>query len=94
LFRNDSGDFQCNADFGLRYEVNTVIKEAHNLLGNFDPVKGMVQSRQAGSVVLTILTAQFCAARWIGLDIGGKGRTVLRAGAHHVRNGQLESFSL
>jgi hypothetical protein len=30
-------------NFGLRYELNTVIKESQNLLGNFDPAVGLVQ---------------------------------------------------
>ena len=30
-------------NFGLRYEYSTVVQEAHNLLGNFDPNVGLVQ---------------------------------------------------
>ena len=37
-------------NLGLRYEVNTVIKESHNLLGNFDPSAGLEQvGKQIGS---------------------------------------------
>ncbi len=30
-------------NIGVRYELNTVVKEKNNLIGNFDPVKGMQQ---------------------------------------------------
>jgi len=30
-------------NLGVRYEFNSVLKEAHNLLGNFDPTLGIVQ---------------------------------------------------
>jgi len=30
-------------NLGLRYELNTVLKEAHNLIANFDPNAGLVQ---------------------------------------------------
>src|SRR6267378_1892545 len=68
-------------NFGLRYEVNTVIKEAHNLLGNFDPVKGMVQVGQSGvSGPYNPDRNNFAPRLGFAWDIGGKGRTVLRAG--------------
>jgi hypothetical protein len=68
-------------NFGLRYEVNTVIKEAHNLLGNFDPVKGMVQVGQSGvSGPYNPDRNNFAPRFGFAWDIGGKGRTVLRAG--------------
>jgi alkanesulfonate monooxygenase SsuD/methylene tetrahydromethanopterin reductase-like flavin-dependent oxidoreductase (luciferase family) len=38
---------KLNINLGLRYEVNSVIKEDHNLLGNFDPTKGLVQAGAA-----------------------------------------------
>jgi len=68
-------------NFGLRYEVNTVIKEDHNLLGNFDPVKGMVQVGQSGvSGPYNPDRNNFAPRFGFAWDIGGKGRTVLRAG--------------
>ena len=33
-------------NLGLRYELNTVVKEEHDLLGNFDPTRGLVQVGQ------------------------------------------------
>ncbi len=68
-------------NFGLRYEVNSVIKEAHNLLGNFDPAKGMVQVGQSGvSGPYNPDRNNFAPRFGFAWDIGGRGRTVLRAG--------------
>jgi hypothetical protein len=68
-------------NFGVRYEVNTVIKEAHNLLGNFDPARGMVQVGQNGvSGPYNPDRNNFAPRFGFAWDIGGHGRTVLRAG--------------
>jgi hypothetical protein len=68
-------------NFGLRYEVNSVIKEDHNLLGNFDPAKGLIQVGQSGvSGPYNPDRKDFAPRFGLAWDIGGKGRTVLRAG--------------
>jgi hypothetical protein len=67
-------------NLGLRYEFNSVIKEAHNLLGNFDPNLGMVQvGKQIGSAYNSD-PKDFAPRFGFAWDINGKGNTVIRAG--------------
>ena len=67
-------------NFGLRYEFSSVVQEAHNLLGNFDPNLGMVQvGHQIGSLYNPDHT-NFGPRLGFAWDIRGNGRTVLRGG--------------
>lgn len=67
-------------NIGLRYEFSTVIKEAHNLLGNFDPTLGMVQvGKQIGSAYNSD-PKDFAPRFGFAWDVNGKGNTVLRGG--------------
>ena len=67
-------------NFGLRYEFSTVLKEAHNLLGNFDPNLGMVQvGKQIGSAYNSD-PWDFAPRLGFAWDIDGKGTTVVRGG--------------
>jgi hypothetical protein len=67
-------------NFGLRYEFSSVVKEAHNLLGNFDPNLGMVQvGKQIGSVYNPD-HKNFAPRFGFAWDINGKGSTVIRGG--------------
>src|ERR1700751_545359 len=67
-------------NLGLRYEFNTVLKEDHNLLGNFDPTLGIVQvGKQIGSAYNTD-GKNFAPRFGFAWDMNGKGNTVIRAG--------------
>ena len=67
-------------NFGVRYEFNSVLKEDHNLLGNFDPNLGMVQAgKQIGSVYNPD-RKDFAPRFGFAWDINGSGKTVLRGG--------------
>jgi len=68
-------------NFGLRYEVNTVIKEDHNLLGNFDINRGMIQAGVGGvNGPYNPDRKNFAPRFGLAWDLFGTGRTVLRGG--------------
>ena len=72
-----------NINFGLRYEYASVIKEAHNLLGNFDPNSptGLIQVGQNGvSGPYNPDRNNFAPRVGFAWDIHGTGNTVLRGG--------------
>jgi hypothetical protein len=67
-------------NLGLRYEFNSVIKEEHDLLGNFDPNLGIVQvGKQIGSAYNSN-GKNFAPRFGFAWDISGKGTTVIRGG--------------
>jgi hypothetical protein len=65
---------------GLRYEVNTVIKEANNLLGNFDPTLGLVQVGKQVSSPYNGDHNNFAPRLGVIWDVTGQAKTILRAG--------------
>ena len=68
---------------GLRYEFSSVIKEAHNLLGNFDPNSptGLIQVGQNGvSGPYNPDRNNFAPRIGFAWDMFGTGNTVLRGG--------------
>jgi hypothetical protein len=70
-------------NFGVRYEFSSVIKEAHNLLGNFDPnsTTGLIQVGMNGvSGPYNPDHTNFGPRLGFAWDVTGKGNTVLRGG--------------
>jgi hypothetical protein len=67
-------------NLGVRYEFSTVLKEAHNLLGNFDPTLGMVQVGKQIRTPYNSDPTDFGPRFGFAWDVNGKGNTVLRGG--------------
>jgi hypothetical protein len=70
-------------NYGLRYEFSSVMKEAHNLLGNFDPnsATGLIQAGENGvSGPYNSDHKNFAPRVGFAWDVNGKGNTVLRGG--------------
>ena len=67
-------------NLGLRYEYNGVIKEDHNLLGNFDPTRGDVQVGQQISSPYNGDHKNFAPRAGLAWDPTGRGKTSIRAG--------------
>ena len=68
-------------NLGLRYELNTVLKESHNLFGNFDPNAGLVQVGQQIASPYNGDHNNFGPRAGLAWDVRGDGKTVMRAGA-------------
>ncbi len=86
LFVQD--DWRASKDltvnFGVRYEYSSVIKEQHNLLGNFDPNSptGLIQAGLNGvSGPYNPDHKNFAPRLGFAWDVNGKGKTVIRGGA-------------
>ncbi len=83
-------------NLGLRYMYLTPIKDASNLLGNFDPTSptGMVQQGQAGfSTVYHSDPHDFEPRVGLAYDLTGNGTTVVRLGVGIVHETwTLETF--
>ena len=67
-------------NLGLRYELNTVIKENNNLLGNFDPTRGLVQVGNGIGAPYNGDHKDFAPRLGFAWDVSGTGRTVVRGG--------------
>jgi hypothetical protein len=74
-------------NFGLRYEYSTVVQEAHNLLGNFDPNAGLVQVNTGANRISSLYKPDpknFAPRFGFAWDTNGKGSTVVRGGVGMV----------
>jgi carboxypeptidase family protein len=71
---------RVTVNLGLRYELNTVLKEAHDLLGNFDPNLGLVQVGRQIPSPYNGDHNNFAPRTGFSWDVTGHSKTVIRAG--------------
>jgi hypothetical protein len=64
-------------NLGIRYELSAVVHERDGLMGNFDPVQGLVQTNNPYNGDHN----NFAPRIGFAWDIGGSGKTVLRGAA-------------
>ena len=67
-------------NYGLRYEYFTVMRAANNLIGNWDSTVGFEQVGVNINSAYNGYHKDFSPRLGIAWDIGGKGKTVVRAG--------------
>ena len=67
-------------NYGLRYEYFTVMRDANNLIGNWNPSAGFEQVGVNVSSAYNGYHKDFSPRLGIAWDIGGRGKTVVRAG--------------
>jgi Carboxypeptidase regulatory-like domain/TonB dependent receptor len=67
-------------NLGLRYELNTVLKESNDQFGNFDPAIGLVQVGKQISAPYNGDHNNFAPRFGLAWDVRGDSKTVVRAG--------------
>ena len=67
-------------NYGLRYEYFTVMRDANNLIGNWDPTAGFEQVGVNVNSAYNGYHKDFSPRLGVAWDVGGKGKTVVRAG--------------
>jgi outer membrane receptor protein involved in Fe transport len=77
---------QVTLNLGLRYEYSTVPKDSNNLLGNFDPTLGLVQVGKQISSAYNPDPLNFSPRLGVAWNVGGKSKTIIRAGASLIYN--------
>jgi Carboxypeptidase regulatory-like domain/TonB dependent receptor len=71
---------RLTVNLGLRYELSTVVKEDHNLLGNFDPNVGDIQVGGKISSPFNGDHNNFAPRFGLAWDPTGSGKTAIRVG--------------
>ena len=81
-FFEDSWHVRPNVtlNLGLRYEYFTPLSDTHNKIGNWDPQVGLEQVGVNVNSPYNPYHKDFSPRLGVAWDIGGKGKTVLRAG--------------
>ena len=71
---------RVSLNLGLRYDVQTPIKEADNLIANFIPTQGLVQVGKGIDSPYNTQWTNFSPRVGVAWDVFGSGKTVFRAG--------------
>jgi hypothetical protein len=67
-------------NYGLRYEYFTIMRDANNLIGNWDPTVGFEQVGVNINSAYNGYHKDFSPRAGVAWDVGGKGKTVVRVG--------------
>jgi hypothetical protein len=85
---------RLTVNLGVRWEMTTVMKEANNLFGNFDPTLGMVQVGKQISSPYSGDHNNVAPRLGLAWDVRGDGKTVVRVGAgiYYEELSEMQSF--